>query len=113
MMSQKRLFIDSFAQHAAAAVGMPSVVCWVANIPSQFGYEMHTNIIANPPTVETDLRNSTFAKYNIADTPSQFPYNSEEEIFDVGKIIDALRGDKKQEEETLKKKAKPQLSMTE
>jgi hypothetical protein len=112
MMSEKRLFIDSFAQHAAAAVGMPSVVCWVANVPSQFGYSMHTNIIANPPTVETDLRDSTFSKYNIADTPSQFPYNSDEEIFDPGKIIDALRGDRKQEEEVIKKKLKPEALET-
>lgn len=30
-MSSKRLLIDSFAQHAAAALEKPSVVCWIGN----------------------------------------------------------------------------------
>jgi hypothetical protein len=36
--SQKRLFIDSFAQHVAKALDLNSVVCWIANDPNQFGY---------------------------------------------------------------------------
>lgn len=68
-MSEKRLFIDSFPQHTAAALGLPSTVLWIANKPSQFGYEMHTNILANPTTVQTDLRNSAFSKYNIIGPP--------------------------------------------
>ncbi len=94
-MTAKRLFIDSFAQHTAAALGMPSVVCWIANVPSQFGYEMHTNIIANPPTLRPELRNSVFSRYNITGQVTEFPYNNEDEIFDADKIIAALRGDKK------------------
>jgi hypothetical protein len=42
--SQKRLFIDSFAQHAAAAFGLRSVVCWAGNHPEVFGYADHINI---------------------------------------------------------------------
>ena len=42
--SQKRLFIDSFAQHAAAAFGLQSVVCWIGNYPEVFGYFGHINI---------------------------------------------------------------------
>jgi hypothetical protein len=80
MMSQKRLLIDSFAQHAAAALGMPSVVCWVANTPVQFGYDIHTNIIANPPTLKPELRHSLYSKYNIGGDPTEFPYNHEGEI---------------------------------
>jgi len=90
-MSAKRLFIDSFAQHAAAALGLPSVVCWIANTPTQFGYEMHTNIIANEPTLQPDLKNSIFSKFNITGPPSDFPYQSEDEIFDEQTIVDALR----------------------
>jgi len=97
MMSQKRLFIDSFAQHAAAALGLHSVVCWVANVPSQFGYDVHTNLIANQPTLKPELRNTQFNKYNIMGQPIDFPYNSEDEIFDADTIIQALRSDKKPE----------------
>ena len=92
-MSEKRLFIDSFAQHTAAALGKPSVVCWVANVPLQFGYEMHTNVIANPPTLQPEFRNSVFSKYNITGQVTEFPYNSEDEIFDADKIIDILKTD--------------------
>ncbi len=90
-MSDKRLFIDSFAQHTAAALGLPSVVCWVANVPSQFGYEMHTNIMANEPTLEPELRNAVLSKYNTNGPETEFPYNNEEEIFDAETLIEALR----------------------
>lgn len=89
-LSKKRLFIDSFCQHTAAALNMPSVVCWVGNQPSQFGYDLHTNIIANPPTIKPELRNSVFSKYNISGTPTEFPYNNEDEIFDINAIVEAL-----------------------
>ena len=91
LKSEKRLFIDSFAQHAAAALGMPSVVCWIANIPEQFGYEMHTNIIANTPTLPPELRNSVLSKYNISEDVTAFPYNNEDEIFDADMIIEVLK----------------------
>ncbi len=92
-LSTKRLFIDSVGQHTAAALGMPSVVCWVGNTPVQFGYDMHTNIIANPPTIKPELRHSVFTKYNISGQATEFPYNNEDEIFDVEKIVEALRAD--------------------
>lgn len=90
-MSSKRLFIDSFGQHVAVAVGKPSAVCWIGNTPSQFGYGMHTNIIANQPTLRPELRHSVFSKYNISGQPTEFPYNNENEIFDADMIIEALR----------------------
>jgi hypothetical protein len=46
MLSQKRLFIDSFAQHACAALMLPSVVCWIGTSPDKLGYNIHKNIIA-------------------------------------------------------------------
>lgn len=90
-LSTKRLFIDSFAQHAAAALSKPSVVCWIGNSPEQFGYDMHTNIIANQPTIKPELRHSVFGKYNISGNPTEFCYNNEDEIFDADKIIAALQ----------------------
>ncbi len=89
-LSQKRLLIDSFAQHVAAALNRPSTVCWIANVPSQFGYETHTNIIANPPTIEPELRGAVLAMYNTNGPEKEFPYNNEEEIFDVELILAAL-----------------------
>ncbi len=89
-LSSKRLFIDSFCQHAAAALGMPSVVCWVGNTPQQFGYSLHTNIIAAPPTVRPELRHSIFSKYNISGQPTEFPYHHEDQIFNADQIIEAL-----------------------
>jgi len=86
------LFIDSFAQHAAAALGIPSVVCWVGNSPAQFGYNIHTNIIANPPTIRPELRHSVYSKYNISGQPTEFPYHNEDEIFSADYIIEVLRG---------------------
>lgn len=90
-ISAKRLLIDSFAQHTAAALNKPSVVCWIGNTPIQFGYDIHTNIIANPPTIRPELRHSVFSRYNISGQPTEFPYNNEAEIFDAHKIIEALR----------------------
>ena len=46
MLSQKRLFIDSFAQHACAALMLPSIVCWIGTSPDKLGYNIHKNIIA-------------------------------------------------------------------
>lgn len=42
--SEKRLFMDSFSQHAAAALNLPSVTCWIANSSKVFGYSIHKNI---------------------------------------------------------------------
>lgn len=91
-MSEKRLFIDSFAQHTAAALGLPSVVCWIANSPEQLGYTLHNNILANAPTLKPELRNAVFSKYSIPGDVTEFPYRSEEEIFDVNKILEAVLG---------------------
>lgn len=89
-LSSKRLFIDSFAQHAAAALGKPSVVCWIGNKPEQFGYELHTNIPANEPTIKPELRHSVYSRYNIGGNATEFPYNNENEVFDADRIIAAL-----------------------
>jgi hypothetical protein len=89
-LSHKRLFIDSFAQHVAASFGLPSVVCWIANKPEVFGYDIHTNIVSNPYTIKPELRNSFLHKFNIQGDLMEFPYNSENEIFDKEEIISAI-----------------------
>ncbi len=89
-LSSKRLLIDSFAQHAAAALDLPSTVCWIANKPKVFGYELHNNIQSNPFTNKPELRNAYLSKFNIAGDLIEFPYNSENEIFDLETIIESL-----------------------
>ncbi len=92
-MSKKRLLMDSFAQHTASALGLSSVVLWIANTPVQFGYDIHTNIVANPFTTSSELKNSYLQKFDISGDPVQFPYRSEEEIFNVDEVIEALKKD--------------------
>jgi hypothetical protein len=89
-LSSKRLLIDSFAQHAAAALNLPSTVCWIANKPKVFGYDLHDNIQANVFTNKPELRNAYLSKFNIAGDLIEFPYNSENEIFNVEAIIESL-----------------------
>jgi hypothetical protein len=90
-MSKKRFFMDSFAQHAAAALNKPSTVLWIANSPKVFGYDLHKNILANKETALPELRNSYLAKYNIAGDLTEFPYNDESEIFNIDEVIKSLK----------------------
>jgi len=89
-MSTKRLFIDSFAQHVAASMSLPSTVCWISNLHKVFGYTIHNNILANPFTTKPELRNSYFGKFNIAGDLLEFPYNHEDEIFNIDQIIKSI-----------------------
>lgn len=44
-ISEKRLLIDSFLQHASAALKIRSSVCWVATNPNKLGYNINNNIL--------------------------------------------------------------------
>lgn len=90
-LSEKRLLMDSFGQHAAAALNKPSTVLWICNKPSVFGYDIHTNIEANPETAIPELRNSYLNKYNIGGDPLEFPYAKETDMFTVDQIIKSLQ----------------------
>ena len=90
LRSEKRVLIDSFAQHTAAALQKPSSVLWIANKPNVFGYNIHDNIVANPETAKPDLRFSFLSKYNITGAPNEFPYNDERDMFHVDRIIDSI-----------------------
>jgi hypothetical protein len=91
MKSNKRLLIDSFAQHAAAALLKPSSVCWIANKPNVFGYQIHDNITSNNFTRKPELKFSYFNQFNIGGEPMEFPYTSESEIFDLSKIVNSIK----------------------
>jgi len=88
--SQKRLFMDSFCQHLAAAINIKSTVLWITNSPNQFGYSIHDNILANAETKKPDLRHAFLSKYNITGSLHEFPYQAEAEIFNIDKIIESI-----------------------
>ena len=89
-MTSKRLLMDSFAQHIAGSLNLPSTVCWITNSPIVFGYEINNNILANPYTKQPELRNAFLQEFNIGGDLVEFPYYSETEIFDIDKIIASL-----------------------
>ena len=83
--------MDSFLQHTAAALNLPSTVLWIANSPKVLGYDIHNNISANPSTRESDLRGSYISKYNIGGDPIEFPYQHEKEIFNSLDVIESIK----------------------
>ena len=90
LQSEKRIFIDSCMQHAAAALKMPSVVLWNGTSPKVFGWEMHTNIQARKPA-KFKLPNSVFFDFDFIGVEAEYPYvDEDEEIFDFDKIIEAV-----------------------
>lgn len=93
-MSEKRLLMDSFGQHAAAALNKPSTVLWIANTPVVFGYDIHDNILANPFTKKPELRHAYFQKFDIAGNLLEFPYHNESEMFNVDKVIASIKNQK-------------------
>jgi ADP-heptose:LPS heptosyltransferase len=90
-LSAKRLLIDSSSMHIASALNLPSVVGWIGTNPKVFGYDMHTNIIANEPTKEVNVERNSYTKYLLYEDISTLPYNNFSEIFDTQKIINALK----------------------
>jgi hypothetical protein len=91
LFSQKRLLIDSCLQHAAAAMGLPSTVCWVGTSPDVFGYDIHTNVkpVLKPFNTNTMGIDSIFFDYNFDGPEHEFPYPSYD-LFDVQSIYDTL-----------------------
>ena len=89
-VSDKRFLIDSSLQHAAAALNKPSTVFWIGTSPENFGYSMHDNIIANPPTDTTKLIDSYLFDYSFEGITHECPYYSLDEMFDISKIIKTI-----------------------
>ena len=87
-LSEKRLFIDSFAQHASAAMLKPSVVCWVATSSDKLGYNIHTNILPKEEAkIFSHNIDGVLLEKEFAGVPHQCNYDlskvfSEEEILE-------------------------------
>ena len=90
LRSQKRVFIDSMMQHAAAALQLPSTVMWIGTSPKIFGYELHDNIVANQKE-NFNLPDSYLFSYNFDGITHECPYKDDSEMFDVNDIIESVR----------------------
>lgn len=88
--SEKRVLIDSFMQHAAAAMGLPSTVLWVGTSPINYGYKMHKNITANQPKGTTKMIDSYMFEYQFDGVVHECPYNDFTEIFNVNEILNSI-----------------------
>ena len=89
-VTSKRVLIDSCLQHAAAALNLPSTVLWVATSPVQFGYMLHTNVVANKPKHEPKLPDSYLFDYQFHGMMHECPYATVEEIFDTKTVIESI-----------------------
>jgi ADP-heptose:LPS heptosyltransferase len=89
-VSDKRVLIDSCLQHAAAAMNLSSTVFWVGTSPKNFGYEMHNNIVANPPSGATKLVDSYLFDYSFDGVTHECPYFSLEEMFNIEEILETI-----------------------
>ena len=90
LRSEKRVFIDSMMQHAAAALDLSSTVIWIGTNPKVFGYDIHDNIVANQ-IEDFKLPDSYLFSYNFDGITHECPYKTEEEMFDVDEIISSIK----------------------
>ena len=89
LFSDKRILIDSYMQHAAAALDLPSVVLWIGNSPTTFGYDLHQNITTD--FIIGNTRNMIFDPFDITGDPVQLgtpPGN----LFNKDVIINLIKG---------------------
>lgn len=89
-LADRRLLIDSFAQHLSAAFKLPSTVCWISTKPEVYGYEMHSNIKANEFDLEIDFPNNLYQPFNLSQDITTCPYSKLDNVFNINKIIKSL-----------------------
>jgi len=89
-LTEKRLLIDSFAQHASAALMLPSTVCWIGTSPDKLGYNIHKNIIAKDQSkIFTHTIDGIIMEKEFAGLPHQCNYNIMQ-AFDKEEILSTL-----------------------
>jgi hypothetical protein len=91
-LSTKRLFIDSFAQHVAAALNLQSTVVWIGNKPEVFGYPEHVNVLPSANVVR-NFNKFNYLQDDISGQIQAFPYDTVN-VFDINKIIEAVEKQK-------------------
>ncbi len=92
--SKKRLLIDSFSQHAAAALKLPSTVIWVRNAPEVLGYDMHDNIVTPVQDNIDTLFASYLEPYDIMGQIDQCPFPMGTALFNFDEVLKSLNKQK-------------------
>jgi hypothetical protein len=94
-LSDKFLCIDSFVQHALAALNKSATVGWITNSPVVFGHDIHTNIVA---TGVESFRHRIDSYLESDDwTGGRFyecPYDDFNKIFDKDQFVESILGSK-------------------
>lgn len=88
--SEKRLLIDSFTQHASAAFGLKSVVCWIGNSPTVLGYKTNINLKPDVQPVFDTYHSSYLDDFDIGGIPVQYPYDTLK-LFDSNELIKEIK----------------------
>lgn len=86
LVTRKRILIDSCLQHAAAALGLPSTVCWIGTSSKTFGYNIHKNI---EPVAVKDMNHLTDAflfDFDFVGHEVEYPYSTNK-LFDINQVI--------------------------
>ena len=91
-LSTKRIFIDSFSHHVAAALNLQSTVLWIGNKSEVFGYPEHINVLPNAKVVR-EFNKYTYLQDDISGQVQSFPYDTVN-LFDINEIIDAVNKQK-------------------
>ena len=90
VLSEKRVLIDSCLQHAAAAMKLKSTVLWVGTTPKNFGYDVHSNIVAKPPKGNVKMIDSYLFDYSFDGVSHECPYMDVNEMFDINDIFKSI-----------------------
>lgn len=88
LLADKRILIDSFLQHASAALKLPSVVLWNGTNPKVFGYDIHKNILPSKDKM-LGFKNITayMSEYELWGDPIQCPWHTND-IYDINEIVE-------------------------
>jgi len=94
-LADKIIGIDSFVQHAAAALNKKATVGWISNSPTVFGHKIHDNIIANGAEsfrhrIDSYLEEDDWTGGRF----HECPYDDLNNLFDKDKFIESILGSK-------------------
>jgi hypothetical protein len=89
-LSEKRVLIDSCLQHASVAMGLKSTVLWIGTTPKNFGYDFHSNIVANPPKDNVKMVDSYLFDYSFDGIAHECPYMDASEMFNINDIFKSI-----------------------
>jgi hypothetical protein len=90
VLSDKRVLIDSSLQHAAAAMNLKSTVLWIGTTPKNFGYDLHSNVVAKPPKGNVKMIDSYLFDYSFDGIAHECPYMDANEMFDINDIFKSI-----------------------